>query len=205
MPVIIHSGSQAAKHPRADEHPEHLADKRTQSGQKSRGIDQFADSWVWKVVESHNEPFISSYISTAINNCFFKANKLLGVQNARFLAKTIPEFICLMATALQCHPNRYFATGNIVQPLLYNSANARDMYKRHVEMWEDAYNIQEITDIVMELIRQLVTDIRQQNGKVISRVALPKQMTIPWCKGHDIYWKEKLDAIHREQLQDDLG
>ncbi|KAF8534346.1 hypothetical protein BDD12DRAFT_809437 [Trichophaea hybrida] len=291
MPVIIHSSSRAAKRPLADEHPEHPADKRTNSGQKSRGIDQFADSRVRKVVEvasvtirrktlfnnpfpedldemaadawrrarrnwefddsvpqypelehlikgfhysvrstavsqigskikeiyqlhemdsadrrtkSRKEPYISSYISTAIYHCFFKANKSLGVQDARFLAKTTPEFICLMATALQWHLNSYFATGNIVQPPLFNSANARGMYERHLEMWEDAYDSQEIADTVMELIRQLVTDIRQQNGKLISRVALPKPMSFPGCKGHHIKLKEKLAAIHRERLQDDL-
>lgn len=75
--------------------------------------------------QSRKEPYISSYISTAIYHCFFKANKSLGVQDARFLAKTTPEFICLMATALQWHLNSYFATGNMVQPPLFNSANAR--------------------------------------------------------------------------------
>jgi hypothetical protein len=35
-----------------------------------------------------------------------------------------PEFVCLMATALQWHLHTYVATGKAVQALLFNSINA---------------------------------------------------------------------------------
>jgi hypothetical protein len=74
--------------------------------------------------QTRTEPYVSSYIATAIYHCFFKANKSLGVLDSRFLAQMSPEFICLMATALQWHLHTYVATGKAVQALLFNSINA---------------------------------------------------------------------------------
>jgi len=66
------------------------------------------------------EPYVSSYIATAIYNCFFKANNSLGVQDWRFLAQMSTKFVCLMATTLQWHLHTYVATGKAVQELLFN-------------------------------------------------------------------------------------
>jgi len=69
--------------------------------------------------QTRKEPYVSSYIATAIYHCFFMANKSLGVQDLRFLAQMSPKFICLMATALQWHLHSYVATAKAVQALLF--------------------------------------------------------------------------------------
>ena len=74
--------------------------------------------------QTGKESYISSYIATAIYQCFFKANKSLGVQDSHFLVQLSPKFVCLMATALQWHLHTYVATGKAVQAQLFNSINA---------------------------------------------------------------------------------
>jgi len=70
------------------------------------------------------EPYVSSYIATAIYHCVFEAIKSLGIQNLCFLMQMSPEFVCLKATALQWHLHTYIATGKAVQSLLFNLINA---------------------------------------------------------------------------------
>jgi hypothetical protein len=50
-------------------------------------------------------------------------NKSLGVQDSRFLVQMSPEFVCLMATALQWHLLTYVAAGKVVQLLIFNLIN----------------------------------------------------------------------------------
>jgi len=73
--------------------------------------------------QTHQEPYVSSYIATTIYHCFFEANESLGVQDSHLLAEMSPEFICLMATAPPWHLHTYIATGKAVQELLFNSIN----------------------------------------------------------------------------------
>jgi len=73
--------------------------------------------------QTREEPYVSSYIATAIHRCFFEANKSMGVQDSLFLVRMSPEIICLMATALQWHRDTYIATGKVVLALLFSSIN----------------------------------------------------------------------------------
>jgi hypothetical protein len=57
-------------------------------------------------------------------NCFFMANKSLGIQASRFLAQMSPEFVCPMGTALQWYFHTFGATGKAVEELQVNSINA---------------------------------------------------------------------------------
>ncbi|KAF8537976.1 hypothetical protein BDD12DRAFT_806504 [Trichophaea hybrida] len=246
MPVMINLSSQAAKRPLADEHPDHLAEKRTKSGQKSCGFNQFADRRVWKDVEvasvtiRRNTLFTTTslkiqmrwllipgggHIKTgnwmiafcniqSLNTSymqvpwtFFIANiNLVQIKGFHYSTEELSSVGNLIKsdTSLKYITPSYFATGNILQPQQFNSANARSMYKRHKEVWDDAYDRQEIANTVMELIRQLVTDIRLQNGELISQQALLKPMSCLGCKCQHIKPKKKLPMIHHEWLQDDL-
>jgi len=69
------------------------------------------------------EPYISSDIATARYDCSFKTNKFLAIHISCFLGQMSPEFVCLMATALQWHLHTHVATGKAVQVLLCNSMN----------------------------------------------------------------------------------
>jgi len=70
------------------------------------------------------EPYIGSNISTSMYHCFFNTNKSQGLHDSGFLVQMSPEFICLMAPALQWHLPIYIATGKVVQALQFNSVDA---------------------------------------------------------------------------------
>ena len=61
--------------------------------------------------QTGKEPYIGTWIANAIYDCVILANKSTGVQDLRFLPQMSPEFIYLMATALQWHLHICIATG----------------------------------------------------------------------------------------------
>jgi hypothetical protein len=70
--------------------------------------------------QTHRKPYIISYFATTLYHHFFKVNKSLGIEDARFLAQMSLQFICLMAITLQWPPHTYVGTGQAVQALLFN-------------------------------------------------------------------------------------
>jgi len=74
------------------------------------------------------------------------------------------------------------------------------IYERHQQMWHSVYTTRELSDIPTGLITLMVEDIRNQNGKAVQRISLPKVTSFLACKENLDKMKEKSAAL--EALQD---